>query len=71
MNTLQTDDKGKFVLVAVEEKGKMIARKRPVVIGELYGDKLEIKSGLNQGEQLITEGFQSLYDGQRISTTVQ
>lgn len=71
MNTLQTDDKGKFVLVAVEEKGKLVARKKQVVIGELYGDKLEIKSGLNPGEQLITEGFQSLYDGQRIATTAQ
>lgn len=67
MNTLQNDDKGKFVLVAVEEKGKLIARKKPVVIGELYGDKLEIKSGLNAGDQLITQGFQSLYDGQRIT----
>lgn len=67
MNTLQNDDKGKFVLVAVEEKGKLVARKRPVEIGELYGDKLEIKSGLNAGDQLITEGFQSLYDGQRVT----
>jgi len=69
MNTLQTDDKGKFVLVAVREKGKLIARKKPVVIGELYGDRLEIKSGLDAGDQIITEGFQSLYDGQRITTT--
>ncbi|MFA6058967.1 MAG: efflux RND transporter periplasmic adaptor subunit [Taibaiella sp.] len=67
MNTLQNDDKGKFVLVAVEEKGKLVARKKPVVIGELYGNKLEIKSGLNAGDQLITQGFQSLYDGQRIT----
>lgn len=66
VNTLQTDDKGKFVLVAVEEKGKLVARKKQVVIGELYGDRLEIKSGLNAGDNIITEGFQSLYDGQRI-----
>lgn len=69
MNTLQTDDKGKFVLVAVNEKGKLIARKKQVVIGEIYGDKLEIKSGLTAGDQLITEGFQSLYDGQRVTAT--
>jgi len=25
-------------------------------------------SGLNAGEQLITKGYQGLYDGQRIST---
>lgn len=67
VNTLQTDDKGKFVLVAVEEKGKLIARKRPVEIGELYGDQLEVKNGLTAGENIITEGFQSLYDGQRVT----
>lgn len=67
MNTLQTDDKGKFVLVAVEEKGKLIARKKQVEIGEIYGDKLEIKSGLAVGDKLITEGFQSVYDGQPVT----
>lgn len=71
VNTLQTDDKGKFVLVAVEEKGKLIARKKPIVIGELYGDQLEVKSGLVAGDKIIMEGFQSLYDGQRITTTAK
>ncbi|WP_118973351.1 efflux RND transporter periplasmic adaptor subunit [Taibaiella koreensis] len=69
VNTLQTDDKGKFVLVAVEENGKLTAQKRQVEIGELYGDQLEIKGGLNTGDKLITEGFQSVYDGQRITTS--
>jgi len=39
----------------------------PVIIGEVYGDNVEIKSGLNAGEQLITEGYQSLYEGQSVS----
>jgi membrane fusion protein (multidrug efflux system) len=69
VNTLQTDEKGKFVLVAVNENGKLVARKKPVQIGELYGDKLEIKSGLQTGDQVITEGFQGLYDGQLITTS--
>jgi hypothetical protein len=34
----------------------------------MYGDQLEIKSGLQSGDQLITEGFQGLYDGQLITT---
>lgn len=71
VNTLQTDDKGKFVLVAETVKGVLTARKKPVVIGELYGDQLEVKSGLNAGDQIITEGFQSLYDGQRVTTKMQ
>lgn len=69
LNTLQTDEKGKFVLVAITENGKLTARKRPVQIGELYGDRLEVKSGLQSGDKLITEGFQGVYDGQLITTT--
>ncbi|MBD0276807.1 MAG: efflux RND transporter periplasmic adaptor subunit [Flavisolibacter sp.] len=68
VNTLQNDDKGKFVMVAVNENGKMIARKRYVTVGELYQDRLEVKSGLQNSEQLITEGFQNLYDGKLITT---
>ena len=66
MNTLQNDETGKYVMVAVEEKGKLIARKRMVTVGEFYKDQLEIKSGLQAGDQIVTEGFQSLYDGQMI-----
>lgn len=69
VNTLQTDEKGKFIMVAETEKGKLIARKKPVTIGELYGDKIEIKSGLQIGDKVIVEGFQSLYEGQTITTT--
>jgi membrane fusion protein (multidrug efflux system) len=69
VNTLQTDEKGKFVLIAVNENGKLVARKKPVQIGELYGDRLEIKSGLQTADQVITEGFQGLYDGQLITTS--
>jgi multidrug efflux pump subunit AcrA (membrane-fusion protein) len=69
VNTLQNDEKGKYVLVAAKENGKLVAKKRPVVVGELSGDKLEVKSGLQAGDQLITDGFQGLYDGQAITTT--
>lgn len=68
VNTLQNDEKGKFVLVAASENGKLIARKKTIIVGELYGDKLEVKSGLQTGDKIITEGFQGLYDGQVIST---
>ena len=67
VNTLQNDDKGKFVMVAVKEGDKLIARKRQVTVGELYQDKLEVTSGLHADDQLITEGFQNLYDGQLVS----
>lgn len=71
VGTLQNDDKGKFVMAAVRENGKLVARKKPVSIGELYGDKVEIKEGLKEGDQIITDGFQGLYDGQTITTSMQ
>jgi multidrug efflux pump subunit AcrA (membrane-fusion protein) len=67
LNILQNDDKGKFVMVAVTENGKLIARKRPVNIGMLNGDLLEIKTGLKEGDVLVTEGFASIYEGQQLT----
>lgn len=67
LNTLQNDDKGKFVMVAITENGKMIAHKRMVNIGLLSGDVLEVKTGLKPGDVLITEGYGSLYEGQLLT----
>jgi RND family efflux transporter MFP subunit len=67
VNTLQTDEKGKYVMVGVTDKGKLVARKRAVTIGQPYADKIEVKSGLEAGDQLITDGFQGLYEGQLIT----
>jgi membrane fusion protein, multidrug efflux system len=68
LNTLQNDDQGKFVMVAVKEGNKLVARKRKVAVGELYGERLEVKSGLQNGDVLITDGFQNLYEGQLLTT---
>ncbi len=70
LNTIQTDENGKFVLIAAKEGNKMVARKRKVIIGELYGDNIEIKQGLQAGDQLVNEGFQGLFDGQTITTNI-
>lgn len=69
VNTLQNDEKGKFVMVAVTENGKMVARKKNITVGELYGENLEVKSGLQAGDKIIVDGFQGLYDGQIITTS--
>lgn len=71
LNTLQNDEKGKYVMVASNEKGKMVARKKMVIPGEFYGDKLEIKSGLQSGDLVIIDGYQSLYDGQVIISSAK
>ncbi len=68
VNLVQTDDKGKYVYVVEKDsRGRSVAVKKPVVVGESYGDKIEIKSGLQTGMQLISEGYQTVYDKQVVS----
>ena len=68
LTTLQTDENGKYVYVLATENGKKVARKKQVLVGEIYGEQIEVKSGLNEGDQLITQGYQSLYEGQGVTT---
>ena len=72
INIIQTDEVAKYVYVLEKtSNGKSFAKKVIVNIGEVYGDKVEIKNGLRGGEQLITEGYQSIYEGQAITTEVK
>ena len=64
VNTVSTDEKGKYVFVSVSENGKLVARKKQIIVGEVNNNQIEVKSGLQIGDQLITEGFQNVYDGQ-------
>ena len=69
LNLIQSDEKGKYVFVIGESvKGKKIAVKKSVIIGETYGEKAQINNGLDKTDILITEGYQSLYDQQEVRT---
>jgi len=68
VNTVGTDEKGKYVYIAATENGKIVARKKQIFVGELYNQFIEVKVGLSAGEQLITEGYQNIYDGQLLKT---
>jgi RND family efflux transporter MFP subunit len=68
VNSLQNDENGKYVMVAVKDGSRMVARKKPVKIGIMYGDRIEVLSGINPGDNIITEGYQGLYDQQPITT---
>jgi RND family efflux transporter MFP subunit len=71
LRTVQTDENGKFVYVLAKENGKAVALKKPVELGEIYGEEIEVKSGLAAGDQLITQGYQSLYEGQLVTTVAK
>ncbi len=69
VNTIQSDEKQKYVYVMEKKNnGSLIATRKSIVLGEVYGDLVEIKSGLSGGEQLITAGYQNLYEGQVVKT---
>lgn len=69
VNTIQSDESNKYVYVMEKQaNGKSIATRKTVVLGEVYGELAEIKSGLSGGEQLITAGYQNLYEGQAVMT---
>ena len=69
LNTVQTGEDGKYVLLASKEANQLVAKKSKVIIGQLNGDSIEIKQGLQPGDQLITEGFQGLFEGEPVFTS--
>lgn len=72
VNTVQSDENGKYVYVMEKNaKGRTVAKKKNIVIGDIYGDLVEIKSGIAAGEQLITDGYQNLYEGQLVGTDIK
>ena len=71
VNTVQTDEQGKYIYVAVKENNNLVARKKHIIVGELSGQLIEVKSGMTSGEQLITEGYQNIYDGQNLKTEIK
>lgn len=57
---------GKYIYVAKEENGKLVARRLPVTVGNAYNGLTEITSGITAGDKIITTGFNSLIDGELI-----
>jgi RND family efflux transporter MFP subunit len=66
-NVVQETGAGHFLFVAENGNGGWIARRRDVIPGESYDDRVEILEGLRPGEKVITMGFQDLADGEPVS----
>jgi multidrug efflux pump subunit AcrA (membrane-fusion protein) len=64
INIVQNSEEGKFVFLAKQAGNKMVAEKAVITAGSSYGDRIEVLSGLNPGDQLITTGYQDLGNGQ-------
>ena len=69
LNVVQTDENGKYVYVMVKEGDVMKARKKLVKVGENFNGFVEITgNSLDETDIIITEGYQSVYDGQIVTT---
>ncbi|MFN8166366.1 MAG: efflux RND transporter periplasmic adaptor subunit [Bacteroidia bacterium] len=63
---VQKSGDGEFVFVVKDEKGKMIAHRKTVQTGLIYNGIVEIKSGLDAGDKVITTGYLNVVDGDEI-----
>lgn len=66
-NIVQRSAEGIYVLVAENENGKTIAKKRSVKTGSEYNGQTVITEGLKPGDRIITFGYSELVDGQPIA----
>jgi RND family efflux transporter MFP subunit len=52
-----------FCFVAEPANGGLVARQRPIEVGELIGNEYVLRSGLKAGDRVITSGIQKLGNG--------
>jgi RND family efflux transporter MFP subunit len=52
-----------FAFVAEEKDGALVARQRPLEVGEIVGNDYVVRKGIRPGEKVIVSGTQFLLDG--------
>ncbi len=67
LNIIQNSEEGTYIMVAADENGKTVARKKIINVGHTYRGQAEIISGVSVGDKIITTGFQGLNNGEQIS----
>lgn len=64
LSLLRETTEGRYVYVANEKEGQMVAQRRVVETGQSYNGQAEVVKGLKEGDVIITTGFNNLVDGQ-------
>jgi len=59
--------KGKYIYVARQENGGLVARRQNVTVGSIYNGLAELSQGVAVGDKIITTGFNNLIEGQHIT----
>lgn len=66
VGAVQKSTDGEFVYTSENVNGKMIAKRKTVSSGMTYNGVTEIKSGLIEGDKVITTGYQNVIEGDAI-----
>lgn len=66
INSIQQIGGEDIVFLAVKKENKLVAKKVAVKVGKQYNGVSEIVSGLKEGDNVISVGFQDLTDGQSV-----
>ncbi len=64
INVVQEINGKKIVYVAEMDGQQLVARRKEIEVGGVYDNLAEVKSGLKQGDKVITVGYQGLNDGE-------
>jgi multidrug efflux pump subunit AcrA (membrane-fusion protein) len=55
-----------FVFVAQEQSSKLVARQKPIKLGDIQGNSYQVLEGLKPGERIVVAGILKLSDGAQI-----
>lgn len=66
VNLVQKDEKTQYVYVAQKQGNQFVASRKEITTGVAYQGQVEVLSGLNQSDQVITAGYQNLNEGQPV-----
>ena len=66
INLVLSTENSKYVFVARKQGENMIAKKQIVEIGQTYNGIAEIKSGLVDGDKVLTSGLLEIEEGDLI-----
>jgi len=66
VNAIILEDDKKFVFMAKPENGNYIAKKVEIKTGQTYNSNTEITAGIQNGDKIITFGFNELEDGEMV-----
>ncbi|WP_139924775.1 efflux RND transporter periplasmic adaptor subunit [Hymenobacter sp. DG01] len=67
VDLVQKDEQNSYVLVVGAKGNQKVAAKRIIQTGNTYNGKVEVTSGLQPGDQVISAGYQNLNEGQAVS----